>query len=135
MPDLAKTKFNLFAFIGLCFGGFALVVITAFAITPSERPESKSEKVIATFDGEGPGKTDFFTVDRGWEIRWETNTDQTLESIAWRTAEGRGSMIMKMHRKPLRMHGRVNVDMAGTFQLEINANGPWKMTVYQFQPK
>ncbi len=132
MPDLKKTKLNLPLFLTLCFGGFALVVAAAFAIMPPSRPDTSNETVIASFEGTGSDTTDFFTVEKGWEIQWETPTIETLQSIAWKTAEGKGSMIMQMHRKPLREHGRVNVNTSGTYHLDITANGPWKITIYQF---
>lgn len=132
MPNLTRIKLNLPLFLTLCFGGFAFVVAGAFALMPASSPSTKTETLIATFEGQGSGQTGQFTVSRGWEIQWETDTKETLQAIAWKTDAGQGSMIMQMHRKPLREHGRVNIEAPGTYHLDITATGPWKMHIYEF---
>ncbi len=132
MPQPSDLKLSMTTFLAICFIGFAAIAVIGLSLMPATSPPLSAETIITTFEGNGDQATAEFTVQENWEIRWEADTDESLEAIAWQTADNQGSMIMKMHRRPLRTQGRVNIAPPGTYHLEVTGIGDWKMTIVQF---
>ena len=126
-PELKLWQFLLF-----CAVGFAAVVLTTYAfINLFEGDEYYNPELVTTFSGNGNARTDFFEVGEAWELRWEHSG--RIEKLEWRTESGEGSMLIDMHRKPIREQGGVNWPRAGRYYVDVTAEGDWQLQVYQFK--
>ena len=106
----------------------------------TEIPE-KASVFEMTFIGTGPEKTQLFTVEDGWEIRWETEsssfklsahgsarrpyvgpTNEREEVLRW--FETMQPIVLANTTKT---NGTAVHPLGGTFYLKIVANGPWSI--------
>ncbi len=105
-----------------------------------KNPE-KTSVLELTFTGTGPEKTEPFTVDDGWEIRWETEsssfklsahgsakrlyvapTNEREEALRW--FETKQPIVLA---NSTNKHGTAIHPLGGTFYLQIVANGQWSI--------
>lgn len=131
-PSQRETPLKLWHFVTFCVAGFACVVAATYTIgswTPSAAGAEPT--LIAEFSGSGDARTDEFDVDDAWELRWH-HTGR-IEKLEWRTSEGRGSMVIDMHRKPIREQGGVNWPEGGRYRVDVTADGEWTLQIYQFK--
>jgi len=89
---------------------------------PAGTPSAGS---VAQFSGTGDMTTDSFTVQEGWEIAWTTQASRFQMTLSedgntrvLLTREGAGS-------------GTTVPRGSGTFQLIVEADGPWNLEVIQ----
>ena len=106
----------------------------------TEIPE-KASVFEMTFTGTGPEKTQQFTVEDGWKIRWETEsptfklsthgsarkpyvgpTNEREEVLRWFETIQPIVLANTTNR-----HGTAIHPLGGTFYLKIVVNGPWSI--------
>ena len=93
---------------------------------PSHSASTVSNRVILV-DQKGSG--DFTSADfvarRGWQIQWQTDADTFDLQVHGQPDVGR----ISDHPGPV--SGVVSPPQAGTFHIEIKADGPWSVKVLQ----
>lgn len=115
----------------LCLGLFALVVLTTLGLSQiTTSAGSSAPTLVSHFEGEGNFQSSEFAVTSGWEIRWEH--EGKIKQIEWSSPTAEGDLVMSLPHKPIREHGGVNLSSSGTFQLEVIAEGPWEIDVWQY---
>jgi hypothetical protein len=92
---------------------------------PGQRIVSPPGSDIAQFSGDGDQTTSSFTVRGQWQVHWENQGDSFSFAIAG--DRDLGTIIQQTEPGS----GVTNVVAAGTFHLEVNANGPWIAKVTQ----
>ena len=106
----------------------------------TEIPE-KASAFEMTFTGTGPEKTQQFTVEDGWKIRWETESPTfklSAHGSARRPYIGQTNEREEVLRwfetiQPIVLanttdrHGTAIHPLGGTFYFKIIANGPWNI--------
>lgn len=79
--------------------------------------------VVAQFHGHGNRTTDAFVVQDGWEIRWETSGKRFQVVVTG--ADDVGTVVDQHDRGG----GSTYPAGAGTFRVEVAAQGSWTMTI------
>ena len=106
----------------------------------TENPE-KASVFEMTFTGTGPGKTDHFTVEDGWAIRWETKSSSfklSAHGSVRRPSVGPANEREEVLRWFETIHpivlanttkttGTDDHPFGGIFYLKIAADGPWRI--------
>jgi len=108
---------------------------------PATEKHETSSTLEMTFTGTGPTKTRLFSVEDGWEIRWETESPAfklSAHGSARRPYVGPTNKRDEVLRwfevlEPIvlantsKTHGTASHPLGGTFYLRIVANGPWSI--------
>jgi hypothetical protein len=90
---------------------------------PTDEPAAGPRQVVLSVTGESHEITDTFEVKPGWQIHWQT--DGTSIAVAVTGASNLGVLI----DYPGPASGVTGVAEGGEYRLEIEANGPWSITV------
>ena len=93
----------------------------------SPSPTAVNRTSVASFSGTGDKTTDPFRVRAGWQIQWK-NTGKKF-SFAITGDRDYGTIIIRTSPGI----GVTSPVGSGTFRLNVNANGPWSIQI--FQPK
>lgn len=80
---------------------------------------------VAEFSGDGNATTASFSVREPWQIHWETDGESF--SYAIRGDRDLGTVIEQESPGS----GVTSPVGSGTFHLEITAEGPWQVLIYQ----
>ena len=113
----------------------ALVIVTAAcsdgtspASSTSSRSSPASQRVgselVAEFSGSGDQETAEFTVQEGWEIRWETSGESFRFAI---TGDKDFGTVVDQQGEG---GGVTNPAGQGAFRLFITAVGPWTVSIF-----
>jgi hypothetical protein len=86
---------------------------------------SPAGSLVAEFEGTGNTTTDPFTVRSGWRIDWENSGD--LFSFAITGDRDFGTVVEQTEPGS----GSTSPTGAGTFQLNVTAQGSWRIQVFQ----
>jgi len=114
----------LAAFLGLV----AFTIGVGGWLTPV--PHDPSHRV-AVFEGtQSLTQSAPFRVGDSWELRWEHTGE--IQRICWINQNGDDECLLAMPRKPIRQHGSVNIVKGGTYRVQLDGKGPWKLEVYEF---
>lgn len=92
---------------------------------PGQRLISPQGADVGEFSGDTDQTTKEFTVRGQWQVHWENKGDKFKFAI--RGERDLGTVVEQ--REP--GSGVTNVVAAGTFYLEVNADGPWTVTITQ----
>lgn len=93
------------------------------ATSPRNGTTVAERDVVAEFNGSADQKTKPFTVNDGWEIRWETTGESLQVAI-------RGDLdIDNVVNQPAAGGGATYPVGSGKVQLEIKARGPWTIKI------
>jgi hypothetical protein len=107
---------------------FVIVAIgTYWFVTqgPGQRIVSPPGSDIAQFSGDGDQTTNSFTVRGQWQVHWENQGDRFRFAIAG--DQELGTIIDQSEPGS----GVTNVVAAGTFHLQVSADGPWTVRITQ----
>jgi hypothetical protein len=80
---------------------------------------------VISFSGDGDQTTESFEVRQGWQIQWQHDRKFAM---AIRGDRDFGTVIDEKGKAGSGVTSPVG---AGTFYLEITANGPWQVTIIQ----
>lgn len=114
----------------LIVAALAVVVIAAvayWALTqgPAQSLLSPRNSTVAEFSGDGNQTTPSFKVREGWAVHWET----TGTSFAFDIKGDRDyGTVLNVDEAG---SGVTSPTGAGTFNLVVNARGPWSITITQ----
>ncbi len=98
------------------------------APAPPPPPEPQAERVVAAFEGNGSQATRPFTVQDGWEIRWDFSGDLLIINIYTET----GSIVKaSAANQDGSGSGSAFQPRGGSYYLDIGAIGSWTVTVVQ----
>jgi hypothetical protein len=86
---------------------------------------SPAGSTVAQFSGDGDQVTDPFPVREGWLIRWES----TGTRFAFAVTGDRDFGILVDRQGPA--SGSTALVSAGTYRLEVTADGPWTVRITQ----
>jgi hypothetical protein len=92
---------------------------------PGQRIVSPPGSEIAEFSGDGDQTTESFTVRGQWQVHWQNSGDEFVFAIDG--DQDLGTIIEQEEPGS----GVTNVVAAGTFHLEVTANGPWTIRITQ----
>ena len=106
--------------VGAAAAGFLLLRDRGDGPAAGDPPQPQ---VVATFRGNGNQRTDAFTVDSGWEIRWTTRGKRF--AIAVTGAEDLGTVVEQRGKQT----GATFPRGAGEFRLDVTARGPWRIQI------
>lgn len=117
----------------LAFGVFAARLPDGIA------PDSSGGRVVYDFQGTGETFTPFFTIRPDWGFDWQVRGsmhDILLANPAV-PPDSAGSVaawwwINVMNSGPGPQSGHINCAKGGQFYLKVNAQGPWRIKVYQY---
>jgi hypothetical protein len=127
-----RSRFLVFAMALAPLAAFGAIVAFTIGIGGKLTPvRPHAEFRVAGFEGTGNlEKSEPFTVGPSWDLRWSHHG--TIQQICWVDESGDDECIVAMHRKPIREEGGVNVTNGGRYHLHIQAEGPWKVEVFEF---
>ena len=93
------------------------------ATSPRNGNPGAERDVVAEFNGDGDQETKSFTVNDGWEIRWETTGESLQVAITGDTDIG------TVVDQPAAGGGATYPVGSGKVHLEIKARGPWTIKI------
>lgn len=127
-----RSRFLVFAMALAPLAAFAAIVAFTIGVGGKLTPiRPHAEFRVAGFEGTGNlEESESFTVGPSWDLRWSHHG--TIQQICWIDETGDDECIVAMHRKPIREEGGVNVTNGGRYHLQIQADGPWKVEVFEF---
>jgi hypothetical protein len=106
--------------VGVAIGAYWFVTLG-----PGQRIVSPPGSDIAEFSGDGDQTTGSFTVRGQWQVHWDNEGD----NFAFAIAGDRDLGTIIEQEEP--GSGVTNVVAAGTFHLEVTAEGPWSVRITQ----
>ena len=125
LSDHGRRRRLLIALLVVTIAIFVIVGYWIFTQGPGGRLLSPPGSTVAQFSGAGDQATNSFEVRQGWRIRWESAGQRFAMAI--RGERGLGT-VMDISEPASGVTSPAN---AGTFYLEITADGSWSVTVEQ----
>lgn len=94
-----------------------------------------ADMLVLRYEGTGTQKIPTkAVVQPGWELRWDS--ESKLHQIRWTDEQGHSKTLTSLPARPIRGHTGLNIADGGTFEIDVTADGPWTIEVYQLlQPE
>lgn len=89
-------------------------------------PKAAKPRVILSRSGNGIVKTPKFTVDDSWEIRWSNLDSGGVFQLYVYDQDGLSDVAANTQARTSDVWPGTE---AGTFYVQVNATGPWKLTI------
>jgi len=108
--------------------GIAVVIAVGAAAGVASLSAAAAEEgaPLVEFRGVGDRVTGSFTVDEAWSVEWSTE-DERIEIFLKATESGIPSVVASPVDPG---EGRAVYAQGGTFHFEIEADGPWRLSVF-----
>jgi hypothetical protein len=112
----------------LVIGILALAVVglgSYYVLTRGAASNAPARTDVATFSGDGDDMTESFTVTEPWQIHWETEGETFTFAIGGERDYG---VVIEQDGPGSGVTSPVG---SGTFHLEVAAEGPWRVQIFQ----